>query len=288
MNEPETPDSFRVFLEQSLERHPAGSADVNAFYTRAFTFWNAHLRDFEEHPDPYQSLLSLYYKNQAHYPINYAPNIDRFRPDIDKFKELDARNTLPAHPILFVGSSSIVLWETALAFPSYPVVNRGFGGSALAEVNHFYDEVVKKYQPAVIVLYCDNDIYLGDSPDLVLQRFEEFATRVARDLPSTTVLFLSFKPTPSDAFYGEHVRENAERANRVIKAYIATQKNARFVDVAGAMFQAGKLRTDIFLADGMHLNEKGYALWNPIVGQQLAELYRPASAKPQPDRERAH
>jgi lysophospholipase L1-like esterase len=285
-HKPETPGSFQVFLEHSLERQHAGMADVEAFYARAWTFWIDHLEDFEQHPDHYQSILSLYYKDQDHYRNNSGRNIDRFGPEVDKFKELDAHNTVPAKPILFVGSSSIVQWKTALAFPSYPVVNRGFGGSTLADLNHFYDDVVKKYKPSVIVMYCDNDIYRGDSPQVALQRFKEFVSRVAHDLPETELLYLSIKPTPADAFYGQHVRENAEVANSLFKAFIATQKNVRYVDVARAMVEDGKLRTDIFI-DGMHLNERGYAIWNPIVGKQLAAVYHPSLGSGARGRQRA-
>jgi len=273
-HEPETAESFQFFLKQSQAKQSIETADVDAFYKRALTFWNDRLQDYEAHPEHYQSLLALYYEVQARYPLNAVPTIERFRPDIEKFKELDARNTLPASPILFVGSSSVVFWETAHAFPAYPVINRGFGGSTLADVNYFYDDVVKKYLPAVIVVYCDNDIYRGDAPDVFLQRFEEFATRISRDLPGTALLFLSMKPTPSDAFFGKRVRANAERTNRLVEAFVAKQKNMRFVDVASVMYQEGKLRTDIFLPDGVHMNAKGYALWNPIVGEQLAAVYQ--------------
>ena len=85
------------------------------------------------------------------------------------------------------------------------------------------------------------------------------------------------------------MRENAETANRLIRAFIAKQKNMRFVDVASVMFEEGKLRTDIFGPDDVsHMNAKGYALWNPIVAKQLAEVYRSTNEETQPGRERAH
>ena len=53
-----------------------------------------------------------------------AIDVDRFKPQIENFKRFDARNSVPQNGVLFVGSSSIVLWETAAAFPSYPIINR--------------------------------------------------------------------------------------------------------------------------------------------------------------------
>jgi len=275
-----TLDKFRVFLEHSLQKKSIGREDVKTFYEKTFPFWREHLQDYLHNPDRYQSLLSLYYKNQALYrPALMVADIDQYKAEIERFKNLDARNTAPSKAVLFVGSSSIVLWETAVAFPYYPVINRGFGGSTLIDVNHFYDEVVKKYAPAIIVLYCDNDIYLGAVPAMVLKRFQDFSDRVGRDLPNAKLIFLSIKPTPTDDFCGKDVRENGVIANGLIKEFVASRKNMRFVDVATPMFRDGKLRLDIFLPDGMHLNARGYSIWNPIVAENLANIY-PAITDP--------
>ena len=175
--------------------------------------------------------------------------------------------------MLFVGSSSIVFWQTADAFATYPVINRGFGGSTLLELNHFYDDVIKKYAPAVVVIYCDHEVYIGEEPTTVLERFKTLSSRIEKDMPTAQVfMFLSVKPTPTDDLYGKEVRHNAIVTNELIKGFISTQKNMRFVDVATPMFREGTLRTDIFLPDGMHLNTQGYSIWNPIIATQLSEL----------------
>lgn len=55
-------------------------------------------------------------------------------------------------------------------------------------------------------------------------------------------------------------------ANRIIKAFVEKQPNTRFVNVHNAMLQAdGSVMTDIFLADNLHMNAKGYAIWKPII-----------------------
>jgi lysophospholipase L1-like esterase len=269
-------EAFQGFLQQSLQKQSISRQDVGAFYDSVSSFWDdEHVQDYENNPDRYKSLLSLYYRNQALYGPDTAINLERFRPEIETFKRFDARNTVPANVILFVGSSSIVHWKTAAAFPSYPVINRGFGGSTLAEVNYFYDDMVKKYKPAVIVLYCDNEIDDGATPDVALRRFQEFANRVAHDLPNTKLLFLSMKPTPTDDICGEHVRENETITNRMIKSFLKTRRNMYYVDVATPMFHNGQLHSDIFLPDGMHMNARGYDIWNPIVAKELAKLYAP-------------
>jgi len=201
-----------------------------------------------------------------------STSVNRWISQIEEFRRLDARNAVPRHPVLFIGSSSIVRWETARAFPSLPVVNRGFGGATIEDVNTFYDDVVRRYKPAVIVMYCDNDIYQGASAETMLRRFEVFASRVEREIPQPALLFLSIKPTPTDAQFGAGVRERAARANRMIEEFVSSRRNMKFVDVTSVMFVGGQLRTDLF-EDGMHLNAAGYALWNPLVAQQIAQVY---------------
>ena len=64
------------------------------------------------------------------------PNPVRFEAEIKAFDELDRKNTPPKDAVVFVGSSSIKRWNTADGFPGLVVINRGFGGSYIADVNH--------------------------------------------------------------------------------------------------------------------------------------------------------
>src|SRR6476659_10198552 len=71
----------------------------------------------------------------------------RFESEIAAFEKWDHQNAVPRDCVLFVGSSTIRLWQTADAFPDLPVINRGFGGSTVADVNYFADRIVFKYKP---------------------------------------------------------------------------------------------------------------------------------------------
>src|SRR5690606_25008770 len=65
------------------------------------------------------------------------PAPTRFEAEIEAFRAWDRKNAVPADAVLFVGSSSIRMWATAVSFPDLPVVNRGFGGSQISDVNHY-------------------------------------------------------------------------------------------------------------------------------------------------------
>src|SRR5262245_25461510 len=96
------------------------------------------------------------------------PDPERFAHDIRDFAAWDRQNVYPHDSILFIGSSSIDKWQTAEAFPGLPIMNRGFGGSQISDVNHFFDDVVTKYRPKIIVFYSgDNDTQAGKSPQQI-------------------------------------------------------------------------------------------------------------------------
>ncbi len=66
----------------------------------------------------------------------------------------------PKNGILFVGSSSFTNWkELETVFKNYNAINRGFGGSTLAQANYYIADLVYPYQPRQVVIYSgENDI----------------------------------------------------------------------------------------------------------------------------------
>jgi lysophospholipase L1-like esterase len=191
-----------------------------------------------------------------------------FAAEIAAFEKWDRQNAVPKDPILFVGSSSIRLWQTADAFPDLPVINRGFGGSAIAHVNRYADRIVVKYKPRLIVFYAgDNDIASGKSPQRVFDDFKKFAELVDQKLPETRIIFLSIKPSPSRAKFWPKVQQ----ANALIDEYIKTRPQLSYVDIATPMLGTdGKPRSELFRDDALHLNETGYELWSKVLGPKLS------------------
>jgi lysophospholipase L1-like esterase len=191
----------------------------------------------------------------------------RFENEIAAFEAYDHKNTPPRDPILFVGSSTIRMWQTADAFPDLPVINRGFGGSTTDDVNHFADRIVFKYKPRLIVFYAgDNDIAAGRTPDRVFSDFQTFLTSVHEHLPNTPVIYLAIKPSIARSKFWPQMQE----VNIRVKAVTQQNKELTYVDTAPSLLGAdGKPQRDLFRDDGLHMNEKGYARWNEILAPKL-------------------
>ena len=242
------------------------------FHQSAGKFWFAHMESFNANPDDYRKVLDQYYRLQAKFPLERSIKLDQYQATIDQFKQFDQRNTLPSDPVLFIGSSSIVYWETAQAFPDHSVINRGFGGASLEEIIHYYDEIVKPYQPTAVVIYCDINIEMGQQPKAVLALYKTLLVRIEQDFPQAQILLLSMKPTMVDHILGREVLKNKINTNKQLKAFSQQKDNLHFVDVGEALrLNDGRVNPDLFL-DGMHLNRKGYQQWNPLMKRALNQV----------------
>ena len=83
--------------------------------------------------------------------------------------------------IVFVGSSTIRRWDTASYFPDLKIINRGFGGSEMADAVRYVDRIILPYEPRLVVVYSgDNDISAGVSSESVVVQFERLHAGRAR------------------------------------------------------------------------------------------------------------
>ncbi|GAB2810692.1 SGNH/GDSL hydrolase family protein [Ferruginibacter profundus] len=197
-------------------------------------------------------------------------NAQPFASDIAAFKKQDAIDAPPKNAILFVGSSSFTKWKDVQSyFPGHTIINRGFGGSVLNDVIRYEKDIIFPYQPKQIVIYCgENDVASSDtvSGKIVLARFKKLYTDIRQQLPATSIVFISLKPCPSRW----QMRDRMIDANKRIRKYLKKKKNTSFVSVWKAMLDAdGKPIAGIFIEDRLHMNAKGYAIWQKILEPYL-------------------
>ena len=189
-----------------------------------------------------------------------------FYEEIQNFKNQDTVNPPPKNAILFVGSSSFRKWTDVQSyFPGYAIINRGFGGSSLPDVIRYANDIIFPYHPKEIVIYCgENDFAASDSTsaEIVFERFKTLYAIIRSKMADVPVAFVSIKPSPSRRKYWPKMIE----ANRMIKAYISTQQHASFVDVYQPMLNSdGQPKPEIFESDSLHMNAKGYAIWQRVI-----------------------
>lgn len=187
------------------------------------------------------------------------------------FEKRDAERPFPKQGTVFVGSSSIRLWNLEKSFPNSGYLNRGFGGSEIADSIEFLDLLVLKHEPRVVVMYAgDNDIAKGKSPEEVAGDFETFASRLHAKLPHTKVYYIAIKPS----LKRWNLFPQGSAANEQIRKHCESDPRLEFVDIAAPMLgDDGKPRPELFVEDGLHLSPVGYELWNSIVARHLKNAH---------------
>ncbi|WP_161888483.1 SGNH/GDSL hydrolase family protein [Pontibacter russatus] len=192
-----------------------------------------------------------------------------FWDEIQAYKQQDSVQMPPKDAILFVGSSSFRMWDDMQKmFPKHTVINRGFGGSTLLDLKRYLGDIVLPYQPKQIVIYSgENDLAGGtvQAPE-VLERFQDVFTSIRQELPEVPIVYVSIKPSPSRWQY----KPVMEEANKLIRAYMKAQPHTTFVDTYSLMLGKNKKpKPEIFLEDSLHMNNKGYQIWQKALSPHL-------------------
>lgn len=193
-----------------------------------------------------------------------------FLSDIQSFRKQDSVAFPPKKAILLIGSSSFTKWTDVQSyFPGYSIVNRGFGGSSLTDVIRYAPQIIYPYKPKQVLIYCgENDFAASDtvSANTVFNRFVKLFTLIRNKYHRIRIGYISMKPSPSR----QHLRLKMETGNDLIAQFIKEQKKADYINVYNAMLQPdGKPMGEIFVSDSLHMNAKGYAIWQKVLAPYL-------------------
>ena len=196
-----------------------------------------------------------------------APAPGRFDSEIAAFEKWDRQNSFPKNAVLFVGSSSIRLWDLKASFPDLATINRGFGGSQMSDVVRHARRLITPYKPRLIVLYeGDNDLAAKETPEQVAADFDELLKIVRAALPATPLVVIGTKPSPKRWA----IIDQQRALNRLLAERCMKDGHATFLDVEKPMLDAnGKPKLDLFRDDNLHLNAEGYKLWTTLLAPHL-------------------
>ena len=161
--------------------------------------------------------------------------------------------------ILFTGSSSIRFWnDVQQRFPENQILNTGFGGSQCSDLANFLDELILDYKPSKVFIYeGDNDIFAKKKPKEIIGTFTSVLNTLQEQRPDMEIVLISGKPSISRWKY----RSRYKRLNKKLKALASERENVAFADVWSIMLNRRRLKKELFIEDGLHMNSKGYDLW---------------------------
>jgi lysophospholipase L1-like esterase len=188
---------------------------------------------------------------------------NRWEPAIQKFEAEDKQRPPVKGGIVFIGASSIVRWNLGESFPDLKALNRGFGGSEMADSARYASRVVLPHAPRVVVLYPgENDLARGTTPENVGAGFRKFYDVIHTALPKTRIVAIGLKPTPARW----HLTEQMHQANKLIRSHCESNASCVYIDVWPAMLGPdGKPKGEYFVSDGQHMSPEGYKVWTQLV-----------------------
>ncbi len=198
--------------------------------------------------------------------------IERYQRDIDAYIDENRRADDLSCDALFIGSSSINMWQTLHEdMAPMKVIRRSYGGSSIRDMLYNYDVIARGYNPNCIVMYVENDL-CGCKEEITeyeaFDLFRVFAQRIQRDYPGVPFYIVSFKPS----FARWDQVEKQKITNYLLKSYADNTPDVEFIDIATAMYdKQGNLREDIFLNDRLHLNATGYEIWTSIIKPRIMQ-----------------
>ena len=206
--------------------------------------------------------------------IPEGENPERWADDIGAFEIEDQLMSPPEGAVVFVGSSSIRLWDSLKEdMDPMPVIQRGFGGSKLFDAIYFTDRIITPYKPKMLVVFSGTNDISGDNPkqaEEVVALYQQFVDRVHRRMSDLPIYFIAISPTRSRWEHREIVFETNRRVAEIAEA----DNRLYFIDTATALLDAsGEPNDDLFLGDQLHLNKDGYAVWTSIIRPVLLEKW---------------
>lgn len=214
--------------------------------------------------------------------------VTRWEPDVAALEALDEREDDPRDAILFIGSSSIRLWNSiAMDMAPWPVVRRGYGGARYRDLCHFTPRLVARHDPRAIVVFSANDISQPeDVPpiDDVLLDVRATLAGIRDRHPRVPVLFVAVTPTESRWLLWPEI----SRLNAALEALCAGEHETFFIATAERFLDTDTGRPDatLFRDDRLHLSPAGYAVWAETIGAALeavlGEVAVPAAPMPTP------
>ncbi len=230
---------------------------MNNRYSAGISFWGVHAVLAFVSATVFPGLLHAQEK----------PNFAKWEKEIAALEKQDKEKMPAENGIVFVGSSTMRIWKLKKSFPDLDLINRGFGGSQLADSVHFAPRIVLKYKPRTVVLYAgDNDLAGKKTPEQVAADFREFVALIHKDLPQTKIVFLSIKPSVKRW----NIWDKGQKTNAMIEAFCKDHPGCVYVDDSKIILgKDGKPQPDLFLKDGLHLNDKGYELLSKTVRPYL-------------------
>lgn len=204
-----------------------------------------------------------------------ATAIEKWAADLKRIEALDAREKDPADAVLFLGSSSIRLWEDiASDLTPWPVIARGYGGAKFSDLAVLAEQIIKPHAFRAVVIFVGNDVTGGKddkTPQEVVDLFEHVVTTVRKQAPAAPIFLIEITPTPKRWAAWEKIAE----VNAALRRACEAGEDLHFIRTAQYYLDAdGQPVPKLFKEDQLHQNPDGYKIWSRLIRAELESVLK--------------
>jgi len=194
---------------------------------------------------------------------------------IAEFEVKDKAAMPPQGTVLFIGDSSIRLWDS-LEDDMQPlqVFSRGFGGAKIIDLSYYVNRIVSPYKPKAIVVYIgSNDFttaYDNKAKSLLQVKplYLQLLDRLNGVAPEAKIFMVALKPTMQDWASWPALVE----VNHFLQQLAVKRDNVFFIDANAGLLNAEALpNPELLLSDGRHNNDEGYKQWGAEIKSFLLD-----------------
>ena len=202
-----------------------------------------------------------------------SPATKKWEAEIEKLEKLDTSESYSDDAVLFIGSSSIRLWESiAQDMSPYKTIRRGYGGAKFSDLVVFAKRLITPHRYRAIVVFVGNDVTgkENDPSPKEVQRMARYICDVSQShQPDAPVFLFEITPTPLRFANWKDICD----VNAALREMSLTKPGVHFVATAEHYLDDKKQpKGEYFKADRLHQNEKGYLVWSALLKQKMKEV----------------
>jgi len=197
--------------------------------------------------------------------------LGRYYADNQRLKQLPPE---PAR-VVFLGDSITDGWKLAQFFPGKPYVNRGISGQTTPQmlVRMFPDVIALK--PAALLVYAGTNDIAGNTGPSTLTMIEDNLQAITELAQAHGIKVILCSLTPVSDYTPrkqtlQRPPSDILKLNAWMREYAASA-NAVFADYFAALADGTGMLKEGFSGDGLHPNDKGYALLVPFAEAAIAK-----------------
>lgn len=201
--------------------------------------------------------LFIAFTAEAQDPLRFKDEVAEIQNKYDTIWDSSLETTV------FTGSSSVRIWnDLQEVFPDHQIVNSGFGGSQASDLLTYIEELVLQFNPKKVFIYeGDNDISFKKRPGKILLDIKHIIEKIKAEHSQTKIVLIGVKPSLARW----NLKRKYVKLNRKFEKLARHDLSLEYANVWDIMLDGKTVREDIFIADGLHMNAKGYDLWYTVL-----------------------